>query len=136
MNPIVALLTGSVFVTCIALVLALYQVLTEERRVMLGRLQTYRASADGTPVPVTADESVLRSRRFSSIGGLDRALAQRDFAERIALDLARANLPLRVGEYLFLRWVLALAAYLALQLAFGLPIIGAGAAVLAYFAPA
>ena len=57
----------------------------------------------------TPDEApsiqLLREQKYSNWALLDQMIAQRSWAEREAAELTRADLPLRVGEYLLLRWV-------------------------------
>ncbi len=55
--------------------------------------------------------ALLAQKRFSSIRVLDRMLQRKDFGLKLARKLALAGLPLKVGEYLLLRF--ALGAFLA-----------------------
>jgi len=80
--------------------------------------------------------SASRAERSSVIGErLDRALAQRGFAENLRTQLARANLKLTVGEFLAATVIAVLlfagATYALRQNA----IMSLGAAVLGFFAP-
>ncbi|MBI4498703.1 MAG: type II secretion system F family protein [Chloroflexi bacterium] len=129
-------LLGVVCVSTTGLTLALYSVLTRERRLLLRRLNPYHAhAADAAAVPESVPLSVLRHRRFSNIAGIDRLLAQRDFAERIALDLARAGVPLRVGEYLFLLWACGLGIFTAVLAVTDSTILATPAGIAGFFLP-
>lgn len=75
-------------------------------------------------------------RRLSAIGTLDRFLHGKGFAARMAEELAGAALPLRVGEYLFIRWTCGLALALATNLVAPNPFFAASAGVAGYVAPA
>ncbi|MHB8620913.1 MAG: type II secretion system F family protein [Chloroflexota bacterium] len=50
---------------------------------------------------------LLKTARFSSISALDRLLQSKQRGLRLSLELARAALPLRVGEYVLVRSLLA-----------------------------
>lgn len=80
------------------------------------RIERYEARVKETALP-KGKTSLLKDNRFSAIGWLDRVLQKTNFAEAMALDLARAAVPLRVAEYIFVRWlcgvVLALVPVLA-----------------------
>jgi tight adherence protein B len=66
--------------------------------------------------PRGADYLLRREQRYSNFALLDQMIARRSWAEREAIELTRADLPLRVGEYLMLRWLLAGAAMVAVLL--------------------
>src|SRR5438309_1606487 len=57
-------------------------------------------------LPALEMNPLLKRRKFSSIASLDQLLQRREFGARISLELARGALPLRVGEYLLLRWLI------------------------------
>ncbi|MBI4504139.1 MAG: type II secretion system F family protein [Chloroflexi bacterium] len=77
-----------------------------------------------------------RPQRFSGIQVLDRFLHRQGFAARLADDLATAALPLRVGEYLFIRWICALGLLAVANQAAINPALAALAALGGYAAPA
>lgn len=105
-------------VTVLLVVWGIYALSTGEAALLRERVGQYngRRSAGGQ---MAVASGLFKDRSFSSIGALDRALAGRGYAERVALDLARAAVPLRVGEYLLIRWMVAAALFL-LGLIFGL----------------
>ncbi|MFN8637952.1 MAG: type II secretion system F family protein [Dehalococcoidia bacterium] len=55
------------------------------------------------------DIDLLRDRRASTLGPLDALLRRREWTERTRVQLDRAGIPLRVGEYAMLRGGTALA---------------------------
>jgi tight adherence protein B len=57
---------------------------------------------------VSAEPSLLREQRYSNWALLDQMIARRSWAEREASELTRADVPLRVGEFLLIRLLLAL----------------------------
>lgn len=84
-----------------------YSLLVRDRRQvgeLVGRYGGSRAARAAAPREET---TLLRDRRFSRVGWVDRLLRRTNYAERTALDLARAGMPLRVGEYLLVRWLCA-----------------------------
>lgn len=79
---------------------------------------------------------LLREQRYSSWALLDQMIARRSWAEREAAELTRADVPLRVGEFLLLRWILAGVLALAVFLLTSNNIVLAGVAAAAgYMAP-
>jgi tight adherence protein B len=56
---------------------------------------------------VSSEVAILRQRRLSTIPLLQDLLSGSRLAERWAAELAAAAVPLRVGEYLLLRWFAA-----------------------------
>lgn len=63
------------------------------------------SAAEAAPEAV----QLLREPKYSNIAVLDQMIASRSWAEREAAELTRADIPLRVGEYLILRGIVALA---------------------------
>src|SRR4051812_42852345 len=72
----------------------------------LGRF-TNQPSRSGE-VPVQAGGLVRARRRLSRVGGLDAFLERKGLSNGIERQLAAADLPLRVGEYMLIRWLCAL----------------------------
>lgn len=101
--------------TAFLLVYGLYQLLAPQPTVR-GRLAAYSGGQAATAAAATRAGLPMRDRALSDIAALDRALRGRGYAQRLELDLARAALPMRVGEYLLLRWLVGVAAFLAVYL--------------------
>ncbi len=94
----------AVFGGVVLATLALYSLLVQEPHVVRRRIERYEARAAEVTVSREAP-TLLRDRRFSGIRWLDHLLHKTNFAERMALDVARAGVPLRVAEYILLRWL-------------------------------
>lgn len=108
------------FVVVSILGLALISMFGTSREKLQQRLVAYGEAAE-TVTPTTAKpDSVLKRRDYSNIPVLQRLLSATRFADDVAVNLAGAGVPLRVGEYLLLRWVSALGAY-AIGTTLGLP---------------
>jgi tight adherence protein B len=75
-------------------------------------------------------------RRLSRFGALDRVLERKGFAAGLDEKLARAALPLRVGEYLLIRWVSALAVAGLAAVALQFPLAALPGGVMGYMLPA
>jgi tight adherence protein B len=92
-------------------------------------------STDGGDTSPAPEIQLLREQKYSNWALLDQMIARRSWAEREAAELTRANVPLRVGEFMLVR---ALIAILLVSLAwalthviwFGLPL-----AIPGFFAP-
>ena len=72
------------------------------------RLRPFREAGPAAP-PVTDALEALRRRRLSNLPRFEAVLSRSAMAEKTALDLERAGIQLRVGEYLLVRVFLALA---------------------------
>jgi tight adherence protein B len=75
-------------------------------------------------------------RRMSSFRTLDTFLERQGFAAGLDRELASAALPLRVGEYLLIRWGVALALAAAAVLLTRMLVVGLPAGVVGYMLPA
>jgi tight adherence protein B len=82
----------------------------------VGRVTGKAGGVDGTQEkPSTADVDaalhLLREQKYSNIPLLDQMISRRSWAEREAAELTRADVPLRVGEFLLIRALLALVCF-------------------------
>jgi tight adherence protein B len=125
--PIVA--AGFAGLAMLALVFGVRSMLSRDANVD-ARLTTYLGAS-------ASDEATAAPAESQFAEKLNDAIKQQSFAERIELDLAQANLPLTVPEYLLLRlavplmlsivvlllWRLVLLVPIALMLGYVLPII-------------
>jgi tight adherence protein B len=94
-------------------------------------------SSPGLPAAQGASAGVFRQRRRTSrFRGLESLLERRGFAANVDEQLARADLPWRVGEYMLIRWLLALALGAAAALAMRFPLAAVPAAAVGYMLPA
>ncbi len=78
---------------------------------------------------------LMGQRRFSDIPGLQRLLQRKDAGERLAEELARAGMTLRPGEYLLMRWAVALLLAAVAWISSGALILAFVAAATGYLAP-
>lgn len=129
------LIAGGAFLTLFLLIAAVRGFLSRNRRLVPERLAPYAAQSDGPSVGADSSGNLLKQNSHSSIGSLDRLLVRRDFAGQIALDLTRADVPLRVGEYLLIRWLCALVAYYFGWLLTGNLVLAVAMGVVGYFMP-
>lgn len=107
---------------------------------MESRLQAFRLEGEHERTETTDDtESRLRQRSYSGVPVLSAFLAQFAGSEKIALELEKAGVPLRVGEYYMIRWGVGALLFIV-PLIFGLELfqlaISVALGVLGYMAPA
>lgn len=131
MEALTLVLPVVAFVAAVGLVLAVYNLLTADREVIQQRLAGYGATTGRTYTPSATGSTILKDREFSGIPFIQSVLSGRSFADGIAMDLAAAAVPLRVGEYLLIRWIcaLGLAAFtlmLGLVWLFAIPVAAVG----------
>jgi tight adherence protein B len=102
------------------------------------RLDIFRPEA---AAPVSDEEHVLRlkQRSYSGMPILSAFLGQFKGSEKVALNLERAGVPLRVGEFYMIRWGMA-GAFFVLPFIFGFELfnlgLAFGAALAGYMLPA
>ncbi len=70
------------------------------------------------------DKAVSKKRR-SAMDGLDEAMTRRGFAANMRIDLARADLKLRVAEFMVITVLIAVLFVLLGRLLFGSPLLAA-----------
>jgi tight adherence protein B len=80
-----------------------------------------------------AEES--EKKRRSAIDGLEEVVARRGFSANIQTDLARADLKLRVAEFMMLTVLSILACFLIARLIFGSALVGLLFGVIGFFLP-
>lgn len=107
--PLLAALVA--FAAVALLAYALYATLTSERQLVADRLRRHGSATVAVGASSTASSALLLDKDYSTIEPLDRALKRSNLAERIALDLNRAGVPLRVGEYVLIRWLVGAALF-------------------------
>ena len=82
-----------------------------------------------------APEGEIVAERQSAMDGLEAMVSGRGFAANIRTDLARADLQLRVAEFLLITAVSVALAYVLGQLLFGSPVMGLAFGVVGFFVP-
>src|SRR5579872_6334567 len=85
--------------------------------------------------PLTPGGLFRQRRRVSRFRTLDAFLERKGFAVGVDEKLARADMPLRVGEYMLIRWLCALALGGLAALLLGVPLAAVPAAALGYMLP-
>jgi tight adherence protein B len=92
------------------------------------RLDRYASRTD-------AEEEKRPRKRRSAMDGLEEAMTRRGFAANIRDDLARADLVLRVAEFLMLTVASVILCFLLARLIFGSALIGLLFGVVGFFVP-
>jgi tight adherence protein B len=80
-------------------------------------------------------DAAPRKKRRSAMDGLDEAMTHRGFAANLRTDLARADLKLRVAEFIGVTVLSAVLFLLLGRLLFGSPVLAMLAGVLGFFVP-
>lgn len=102
----------AVFLAVALLVYAVGSIWGADRRLVMERLARHGGTAEVAAAGTaggTGTATLLVGKEYSSFDAFDKMLKGSGYAERVALDLSRAAVPLRVGEYLLIRWIVALA---------------------------
>ncbi len=84
---------------------------------------------------IEAEEDTGREKRRSAMDGLEDAVSQRGFAANLRTDLARADLKLRVPEFMLITFLLVILFFFAGRLIFDSLLIGMVSGVAGFFAP-
>lgn len=135
MIPVLAALVAFFAVTL--LVLAIYTTATAQRQLVADRLQRHGGTMAATATVSSSSPAaaLLTQKDYSSIKTLDRVLKRSNMAERIALDLTRAGVPLRVGEYMLIRWLVAVVLFVGSLVANLNPIVAIVLGVAGFYLP-
>jgi tight adherence protein B len=132
--PLVAPL--AVFMVIVLFGAGVYRIANQGGLLARRRLAAFAPASSGqAAIAVFEGSPLFKRQRFSSIDALDRLLARKDYGARLSVELARAGLPLRVGEYLLIRCVLALALVFEVRNQLGSLPVGLVAGLLGYFLP-
>lgn len=128
---------GMAFLVIMLLGLGVYQLQNRGGLLARRRVAIFSPQASGSAFvgSTMGDSSLFRKQRFSSFDLLDRMLQRKQRGSKLAIELARAGMPLRVGEYLMMRWMAGLLCLLlAWKATQALPL-ALIAAVAGYFVP-
>ncbi len=79
--------------------------------------------------------NILKERTYSNVAPVNVLLSRFKPARTAAVELTHANMKITVAQYLAFRFALAAACFVALRVAFGSPIFGLAAALVAVMAP-
>ncbi len=127
--PIVA------FLAAVGLVLAVYNMFGAERNTLQERLSGY-GQETGIPVGASSNAgTILKQRELSGIPVVQSILSGSSYAEKWAVDLIAAGIPLRVGEYLLMRWLVAIGAGAIVVLAGLTWLVAIPVAILGFYVP-
>ena len=88
-----------------------------------------------TAEPIQAGGLSRARRRLSRVRELDSFLERKGFSAGVDKELAAADIPLRVGEYMLIRWLVALGLAAAFGVAFRLPLAAIPGAAVGYMIP-
>jgi len=121
------------FISVALLSLGIYRLRNERRELIRERLENV---VSGTPGPFISSEAVSSILRGpSEVPSIDDLIKAGALADRIALDLARANIRLRVTEYILIRLGVALFLGLFLFIITRNPFIALTVAIIGYYLP-
>jgi len=100
------------------------------------QLNRFANPRGGAAVAVAPGGLFRQRRRLSRFGTLDAFLERKGFAAGVDEKLARADIPLRVGEYMLIRWLCALSVGGVAAVLLQIPLAAVPAAALGYMIPA
>jgi len=135
MQTTVLIASAGVLLFVVMVILGGHRLFTERRRAAQERLISYLDNRREDQDPVSLRRGIFRERTLSGIPTLDAVLKGKNFAEQIALELAQAHVHLRVGEYLFVRLMLAGAGFLVALAVSGRLLVGLMFGIVGFLAP-
>ncbi len=138
----VILISVCVLLTVVCLVLAVFT-RKSGTDTLASRLESFKVDPTGSSksaADIAEDESAFKEKRtYSDIRILSAFFGSLKGSEAVAITLEQSGVPLRVGEYYMIRWVCAVAFFLA-PLLFGINLfdagVGLGAGFVGYMLPA
>src|SRR3970040_238091 len=104
MDPLPIVIAATVMLAVFSLVVGIR---ASRRTAMEERLESFKNERQTGPVG-EAEGPLLRRRSYSGLPIFSAFLAQLRGSEQAAINLERAGLPLRVGEYYIIRYAMAL----------------------------
>ena len=129
MDPLVIIaIFGLGTLTLIAF--GIYQFTTRDKKIVAERVETYASIEEEAALAAEAD---LNKENFAT--KLTNLILGRGYMERVEATLARADLPMRASEYVFLRLGIAVAAYIVGHSFLGYVHSGILLAAIGYFVP-
>lgn len=126
---------AAAFAVVVLFATGLYRTANHSGLIARKRLAVFSPASTPQALPFNGASPLLKRQRFSSIGLLDRFLRSRAWSTRTSLDLARAALPLRVGEYVLIRAIAAVAMVLLARNAAAPLLLSVGFGAIGYMAP-
>src|SRR3972149_3075440 len=104
MDPLLIIIAATVTLAVFSLVVGIR---ASRRTAMEERLESFKNERQTGPV-AEAEGPVLRKPPYSGLPIFSPFLGQLRGSEQVAINLERAGLPLRVGEYYIIRYAMAL----------------------------
>jgi len=135
MQPLALLVALAVMATITLLVIGISQARGVAQRGLTRRLEHFSRGERSGPSGDGDDKSLLRPTDRSRLGPFASILAGSRQVESSTLALERAGIPLRVGEYMTLRFSLALILFLVTLMLVGNLLIALPMAPIGYFLP-
>jgi tight adherence protein B len=133
MEPLALLVALAVMAAVTLLIISISQIRGSRGQALSRRLEAL--SRGETSRPSSADESLLRSTDRGKLGPLAGILAGSRQVESSALALERAGIPLRVGEYMTIRFALGFFLFLVTFMLVQNVLIALPMAPIGYFLP-
>jgi tight adherence protein B len=143
MDPLVIVISILVLLTIFTLALAFFgrKDLSADKN-MKKRLQAFQGEGEVGATPGSTEEdaegTALKQRSYSGIPILSNFFKNLKGSEAVALQLERAGIPLRVGEYYMIRWSIA-GIFFAAPFLFGVELfnlaVGVLLAIVGYWLP-
>jgi tight adherence protein B len=133
MDPMVIAISAMVFLTFFILILAIFgrRDLSSDKN-MQKRLEAFKNDPEGAARLASEDDAegtALKQRSYSGVPILSGFFKNLKGSEAVAIQLERAGVPLRVGEFYMIRWAIA-ALFFAAPFLFGVELFNVGVAVL------
>ena len=135
MQLLALLVALAVMATVALLVIGISQMRGSGQGALGRRLEHFSRGETSRPSGAAGDESILRSADRGKLGPLAGILAGSGQVESSALALERAGIPLRVGEYIVLRFAVALVLFLVTYMLTRNVLIALPVAPIGYFLP-
>lgn len=130
MSPIVIAVGAGVLIFVVFVVIGL--AMSRGEQAIDKRLQTYAGQRGAQPKPSSEGDEKKPSFLVQAV---DKAAARRGFAASMAVELARADLKLTVGEFLILSWVSVISSGLFMFLLGGTIFLAPIGMIIGYFIP-
>ncbi len=135
MQPLALLVALAVMATITLLVIGISHARGAAQRILTRRLENFSGGERSLPSGGGDDKALLRRTDRGRLGPFAGILAGSRQVESSALALERAGIPLRVGEYMTLRFSLALILFLVTFMLVGNLFIALPMAPIGYFLP-
>ena len=116
MDPLILAISVSILAFVVVSMLAVFGNKKADTKALKNRLEAFKNDPNGAARAAAeeeADVSALKQRSYSGLPILSGFFKNMKGSEAVALQLERAGIPLRVGEYYMIRWSIALLMFAA-----------------------